>query len=183
MWSSGCLIYPGQLAWKGEQACKLLSMMVHDAIERIAAKSHSQRMCSFTDLRVSTWGSGHHQFSLDLISLILWLSAPNFADRLTRWLQTCFMQQTCLESTLKMVLQKRTYEWRRHCRVWRDTSVPPGFWLALHWPRIVWSCLWNFFVAEGNPCGRFCGWARGGGSAIEADNFNFLGCNFWSYCL
>ena len=60
---------------------KLLSTMVHDAQGSIAAKSDSQRVSGFTNLRVSIWGSGHHWFSPDLISLILWLSGPNFADR------------------------------------------------------------------------------------------------------
>ena len=48
-----------QLASKGEEACKLLSMMVYVALGSITAKSDSQRVSCFTNLRVSTRGSGH----------------------------------------------------------------------------------------------------------------------------
>lgn len=140
--------------------------MVHDALESIAGKSHSQRMCGFTDLRVSTWGSGHHRFSLDLISLILWLSAPNFADRLTRWLQTCFMQKTCLESTLKMVLQKRTDEqtlpWPCLKRHKRSARILTGFTLTTNSLKLfvelfcgggqsLWAILWLGAGGGGQP--------------------------------
>ena len=50
------MITRGQLAYKGEEACKLLSMMVHDALGSIAAKSDSQRVTvsGLTNLRVAT---------------------------------------------------------------------------------------------------------------------------------
>ena len=40
-------------ACKGEEACKLLSIMVYDALGSIAAQSDSQRVSGFTNLRVS----------------------------------------------------------------------------------------------------------------------------------
>ena len=48
------MITRGQVAYKGEEACKLLSMMVHDALGSIAAKSDSQRVSGLTNLRVAT---------------------------------------------------------------------------------------------------------------------------------
>jgi len=79
MWGRGCLISWRQLAYKREEAYKLLSMMVPDTQGNIRAKWDSHRMSGNQNHRVSTWESGHHQISPDLFSLILWLSAPNFA--------------------------------------------------------------------------------------------------------
>ena len=52
--SWGCLISRGQLAYKGEEACKLLSMIVHDTLGSIAAESDGQRVSCLTNLRVTT---------------------------------------------------------------------------------------------------------------------------------
>ena len=79
VWGWGCLISRGQLAYKREEACKLSSMMVSDALGNIKTKSDSQKISGIETHRVTTWGSGHHQISLDLVLLILWLRAPNFA--------------------------------------------------------------------------------------------------------
>jgi hypothetical protein len=56
-------------------------MMVPDALENIVTRSETQKIVGIENLGVSNCGIGGNHFSPDLISLILGLSAPNFAHR------------------------------------------------------------------------------------------------------
>jgi len=56
-------------------------MMVLDALGNIATRSDSERIGGIENLGDRTSGGGCNTISQDLISLILGLSAPNFAHR------------------------------------------------------------------------------------------------------
>ena len=56
-------------------------MMVPDALENIGGRSDSEIIGGNENLGDSTLGGGCSTISQDLISLILGLSAPNFAHR------------------------------------------------------------------------------------------------------
>ena len=66
-----------------EERCRLLSMMVpdSDALGNIVNRSDSQITGRIENLGYYTGGSRPDLFSLDLVSLILRLSSPNFACR------------------------------------------------------------------------------------------------------
>ena len=56
----------------------MLSLMILDALENIGNRSESQMIGSIENLGYCTRGSHPDLFSLDLVLLILYLSAPNF---------------------------------------------------------------------------------------------------------
>jgi hypothetical protein len=70
------------LAYKWEETCKLLSMMVLDALGNIVTRLESQKIVGTENLLDCTWGTGQNQFPPDLTSMILGMRAPNFAHRL-----------------------------------------------------------------------------------------------------
>ena len=57
----------------------MLSMMILDALGNIGNRSDSQMIGSLENLGCCTGGSLPDLFSLDLVLLMLRLSAPNFA--------------------------------------------------------------------------------------------------------
>ena len=57
----------------------MLSMMMLDALGKIGNRSDSQMIGNIENLGYCIPGSHPHLFSLGLVLLILWLSAPNFA--------------------------------------------------------------------------------------------------------
>ena len=76
------MISRGLLAYNAEETCRLLSdMMILDAIENFGNGSDSQIIGRIKNLGYCTGGSHPDLFSLDLVSLILRLSSPNFACR------------------------------------------------------------------------------------------------------
>ena len=68
-----------QLAYYDKERCRMLSMMILDALGNLGNRSDSQMIGSIENLGHCTRGSHPDLFSLDLVSLILRLSAPNFA--------------------------------------------------------------------------------------------------------
>ena len=79
----GHVISRGPLAYNAEETCRLLSMIILDAMRNFGNGSDSQILGSIENLGYCTGGSQPDLFSLDLVSLILRLSSPNFACRLT----------------------------------------------------------------------------------------------------
>ena len=75
------MISRGPLAYNAEETCRLLSMMILDAIGNFGNGSDSQIIGRIENLGYCTRGSHPDLFSLDLVSLILRLSSPNFACR------------------------------------------------------------------------------------------------------
>ena len=75
------MISRGLLAYNAEETCRLLSMMMLDAIGNIGNGSDSHIIGRIENLGYCTCGSHPDLFSLDLVSLILILSSPNFACR------------------------------------------------------------------------------------------------------
>ena len=67
--------------YNAEETSRLLSMMMLDAIGSIGNGSGSQIIGRIENLGYCTSGSHPDLFSLDLVSLILRLSSPNFACR------------------------------------------------------------------------------------------------------
>ena len=57
----------GQLAYNPEETCRLLSMMVLDALENIGNGSDSQIIGRIENLGYCTGGSHPELFSLDLV--------------------------------------------------------------------------------------------------------------------
>ena len=73
----------GQLAYDAEETCGLLSTIILDAIGNFGNGSDSPIIGRIENLGCCTLGSHPDlsRFSLDLVSLILRLSSPNFACR------------------------------------------------------------------------------------------------------
>ena len=75
------MISRGPLAYNAEETCRLLSMIIFDAIGNVGNGSDRQIIDRIENLGYGTGGSHPDLFSLDLVSLILRLSSPNFACR------------------------------------------------------------------------------------------------------
>ena len=75
------MISRGQLAYNAEETFWLLSKIILDAIGNFGNGSDSQIIGRIENLGYCTGGSHPDLFSLDLVSLILRLSSPNFACR------------------------------------------------------------------------------------------------------
>ena len=75
------LISRGPLANNTEETCRLLSIIILDAIGNFGNGSDSQLIGRIENVGYCTWGSHPDLFSLDLVSLILRLSSPKFACR------------------------------------------------------------------------------------------------------
>ena len=75
------MVSRGPLAYNAEETCRLLSMIILDAIGNFGNGSDSQIIGRIENLGYYTGGSRPDLFSLDLVSLILRLSSPNFACR------------------------------------------------------------------------------------------------------
>ena len=75
------MILRGLLAYNAEETCRLLSMMMLDAIGNFGNGSDSQIIGRIENLGYCARGSHPDLFSLGLVSLILRLSSPKFACR------------------------------------------------------------------------------------------------------